>query len=511
MFSNLKALVVIVVIAFAVFHFARPFCMQFMSGATFDRRRNIWFALTIVAFVSPSFWLYAAFALVLLYWGTARDENPLALYVLVTFTVPNVHFYIPGVIFQQLFDLTQYRILSLAILIPTVFRMWKLSPGSPSNRLKLVDVVLIAFLLLQVVLLMPYESLTNAMRRTFLFFLDTYLVFYVFSRISEKGKMTDALVCFWLSCALMAPVAIFESTKGWLLYTELASAWGDPNVFAWIFRDGSVRAQAATEHSLNLGYVLAVGLGFFLYLRNRVTSAALSWLAIAVFSMGIFASGSRGAWITAALVVLIFVLIRPDSGRQLAKVAVFAAVVVAVMYMTPLRESVIDRLPIIGTADQDTVIYRQQLAEASWPLIRLNPFFGDPFVYLRMEALRQGQGIIDIVNGYLFTALFTGLVGFGLQVSVLAISIFVGGRALLRIRGLDADLGSMGAALLAALLASLFFIAAAGYSTTTYILAGLLVAYATIVARHARSVAPARDDDTAKSSVASSRRLSANP
>ena len=62
-----------------------------------------------------------------------------------------------------------------------------------------------------------------------------------------------------------------------------------------------------------------------------------------------------------------------------------------------MKEAVIDRLPVIGKTDQDTVDYRQQLYNVSIPLIWQNPFFGDPFVARNMESLRQGQDRKSVV------------------------------------------------------------------------------------------------------------------
>ena len=481
MLNNLKALIVVFPLAWAVFYFARPLCLQFMTDEAFTRRRNVWFALTIVAFASPNFWIYGLFAIALLGWASAKDENPLALYVLVTFTIPNSSFYIPTVLIGQLFDLTQYRILSLAILLPWILRLWNDSASAPHARLRLADTVLLAFLLLQMVSTIPYESGTTTMRHAFLSTIDVFVVFYAFSRLVRLDRITEIMACFWLACAAMAPIAIFEWGRGWLLYTGLSDLWGNPNVFSWLFRGGSLRSQAAGGHSITLGYQLAVGLGLFLYLRIRSQSAAIDRLIIATFSVAIYTTGSRGAWLTAALVVVLFVLFRPGSGRRLVGAATLGAVVVAVMYFTPLKESVLDRLPLIGTADQDTVDYRQQLAELSWTIILQNPFFGNPFAATQMESMRQGQGIIDIVNGYIFTALFNGLVGLALQVSVWLIALSAAAVALIRVRGEDAELAQLGTSLVALMLSSLFFIATAGSGATTWVLAGLCASYAIAV------------------------------
>lgn len=485
MSTDIKALIVILVLAGIVFRLSKSICLQYMSAEDFVRRCNVWFALTVVAFISPTFWLYAIFAMILLVWAAGRDENPLALYAMVTFTIPNANFYIPPILVNQLFDLTQYRILSFALIIPVILRIWKRPAEWGDRRLKPIDFALAAFLLLQLVLLMPYEAPTNTLRRAFLFMVDSFMVFYAFTRIASKEKLIEVMACFWLSCAVMALIAVFERGRGWLLYTSLVSAWGAPNAFSWIFRDGAVRAQAAAEHSINLGYVSSIALGFFLYLRSDVKSFSLRWAPIGLLLAATVASGSRGAWITAALVIFFFVLLRPNAARLLGRAAAVGAIGVAIMYVTPLKASILDRLPFIGTSDQDTVEYRQQLADVSWSLIKQNPLFGDPFVYLNMESLRQGQGIIDIVNGYIFTALFTGFVGLFLMLLIFALALWAAARAMLHFRKLDGDLGLLGASLVSVFTATLVFIATAGTGPSTYFLTALLVSYAGLTLKRA--------------------------
>jgi hypothetical protein len=486
MLSNLKALLVVVMLAAVAFRLARPLALAYMSEAAFRRRRAIWFGLTIVAFVSPSFWIYAGVALVVLFHETRREENPLALYALVTFTIPDVAFYVPAPLVGQFFALTQYRMLSLAILLPAILKRPSAEDRPPAG-LRIEDLLLAAYLLLQVVLLAPYGSFTNTMRRTFLFSIDTFIVFYAFSRIADRERLAEVMACFWLSCLVMAVIAVFESLKGWLLYTGLASNWGDPNVFAWLQRGTDLRVQAAAGHSLNLGYHMAMGFGLYLYLRSRRASVATDLLIFAALGLAAYVSYSRAAWLTTVLVATLFVLMRPDARRRLLGPIALGVVAIVIVSLTPLRESVLERLPFIGTVAQDTVEYRERLAEVSWQLIRQNPWLGDPFVYLRMESLRQGQGIIDIVNGYLYAALFTGCIGLGLLVSVFAGSIARAGWANWRVRGVDADAGAMGAALLASLLGTLAFIATAGFGTTSYLLSGMVLSFGWVFSRRART------------------------
>ncbi len=476
--TNLKSLTVVLALACGTFAALRPLCLQYMRPETFRRRRNVWFALTTVAFLSPSFGIYALFAIGLLLWAGRKDDNPLALYALLTFVVPDARFYIPTVLIGQIFDITQYRLLSLFVLVPFVLRFWFQRRATGQTLFNGYDGALLGFLLIYVVTNIPYESATATMRHAFLLTIDCFVVYYAFSRIDGTHRIQDVMACFCLAAGIMAPIAIFEWSKGWLLYTGLASAWGDPNVFSWLVRGDRLRALAATQGPLTLGYQLAMGLCFLIFLQAGLRMPMLKRAAVAVFVFGLYTTASRGPWLTALIAILVLVALRPGSVRKLTGLAITLSSCVLVAYFTPLRETVIERLPIIGTMDQETVDYRRQLADLSWVLISRHPLFGDPFVASQMESMRQGQGIIDIVNGYLFTLLFTGCVGMTLQ-GIWYIGALVGGsRRFFQVRSLPGSFGSQGAALLACCVGTLFFIATAGYGSTTYLLFGLLYAYA---------------------------------
>lgn len=480
MLDNLKSLVVILGLAGFGFALARPVCLAAMSADTYARRRNTWFLLTTVAFLSTSFAIYTVFATILLLRESRRDKNPLALYALVMSAVPNTRFYIPTVLIDNLFPLTHLRLLALVLLVPFIHR-WSRGRQLKSEKfLTFPDIALIAFLILQVVLSVPYQSLTASMRQSFLLVLDGLLVFYAFSRLRGSDEIGDVLASFFLAIFLMSLVGSLEWLKGWLLYTGLSMQWGDPNIFAWIMRGDRLRAQATAGNALGLGLNIAIAMGFYLYIRTLRQNRLVDGIVIALMLFGLYATGSRGPWLTCFLVTVIFLSLRPGAAKKMANVAVGSALFAVVLYFTPLKESVFDRLPIIGTADQDTIEYRQQLADLSWTLIRQNPFFGDPFVTSRMESLRQGQGIIDIVNGYLFTLLFTGWVGMALQGTVFLTTLYQGARSYVRTRKTSLELNAMGAALLACFLGCLFFIEVAGDGPVTYLVGGLLVSFVAI-------------------------------
>lgn len=492
MLQNAKALVVVLAAAWVVFHLARPLCLQYMREETFRRRRNVWLALTVLGFLSPSFSLYALIAAPLLFWAGLRDDNPATLFVMMAFAIPDVRLYLslPGI--NQLFDLNQFRLLALTVLVPAMLRepdgsrrtVPRLPGEGPTVRPEHVAVLLLV--LLQAALMVPYETATTTLRRVFLGCIDSLLLVVAFGRLAREEQLTDTLCGFWLACAVMAPLAVFESVKGWLLYTNIAQVWGDPNAFAWLFRGNFLRAQVAAGHSINLGYHLALGLTLYLALRRRGTTRALDLCVFTVFTAGVYMTHSRAAWLTLALMVAAYVALRPGGLRGLLLVGAGTAAAVVVMSFTPLRENLLDQLPFIGRSSQDTVAYRQELLETSLQLIRLNPWLGDPFVTLKMEHLRQGQGIIDIVNGYLSITLFAGLVGLALLLAALLLPTARAFLAHAAGARHDPDLGAPGAALLACMAATLFYIAANNYGYTTYLLCGLLGCHAALARRVGR-------------------------
>ena len=194
-------MIVVLSIAMAVFIIAKPICLRFMAEDEFARRRNVWFALTLTAFTSPSFWLFVLVAMPLLAWSARKDTNPVALYVLVMYVIPPLGLQIPVVGINELFELNSYRILAFAILIPAAWRLMHSAEKTGSGgSLALMDVLILAYGALQLVLLMPYESITHTMRRGFLFFIDVLVIYYVVSRTcTNRRAIVETMASFCLA------------------------------------------------------------------------------------------------------------------------------------------------------------------------------------------------------------------------------------------------------------------------------------------------------------------------
>ncbi len=411
MLANIKALIVVLACASLVFALAKSLFLRFTAAEDFARRRFVWFALTIAAFLSPSFWLYLLIALPLLVWAGWRDSTPPALFVFLYFVIPPVSIAIPTVIVQQLFALTNARVLALAVLLPAVLARSTAPGDGRRNRLDGLDLVLLSYGALQLVLLMPYESITNTMRRGFLFFLDIYLVYFAFSRLlKDRQQLADVMGGLCLAAALFAPLAAFESLRTWLLYINISEMWGDASRLAWLMRDESLRAQVATGHSITLGYFIVLAIGSWMYLKELQGSSCRTRVSSLSCPLDCSSRTREGlGWLP-----------RRGRGRHHARV-------------TQRRANGEGCLrPVFDRRRRHRVPARRQ--DCRGPALRgqRRPGFGHPapaargddlapgageslvrqsFVLLDMEELRSGDNIIDLVNGYSQVVLFYGIAG----------------------------------------------------------------------------------------------------
>jgi hypothetical protein len=510
MTASVKELIVVFFIALIVFRFARPVALRFGSEADFKRRRNVWIVLTVTAFLSPSFWLYVLVAVPLMSWAGRKDSNPVALYLLLLHVIPSVPVQIPVVGINELFDLDNYRLLSLCVLIPAAWRIRR-SPNRAGIRgFEAMDLLLFGYGALQVALFLPpdlpghvllHDSPTNMVRRAFLYLVDTYALYYVISRSStNRAVLVEAMAAFCLASMIMAADAVFEAAKHWLLYADFARGWNDdPTLGFYLLRGTSVRAEASAGHALSLGYLLAIGLGFWLYLKASVPARRTRIIGTLALGLGLFCAYSRGPWIGAVTIYFAFAALSPRGLPGLAKAAGAMFVLAGAVSLTPLGSRIMNVLPFMGgSVDNASYEYRQRLAERSWELIKLHPLLGDQLAFLKMEDLRQGQGIIDMVNAYAGVALDKGLIGLAIFMAIILTALVKAYRTSKAVARSDNDLALIGASLVACVLGTLLMLENAsfflGYDKLFWVLAGLCAGYA-----HLSSASELRAPEKARS------------
>lgn len=496
MSSYLKDFIVTFALCAFAFTIAKPVAMQFMEETDFKRRRNIWLLLTAAAFASPTFWWFALIAMPTLYWAGKKDPNPLALDLLLMNLIPQISVQIPAVGVQTLFPLDIYRTLSLCVMVPAAWRLRNRADPARIHGLQRMDLLLLALGLLEAVLYVPpdlpshiilHNSFTNVLRSLFLYVVDIYVLYYVASRLcTDRGKITEAMAAFCLSCSVMAVVAVFESMKHWLLYTALIPRWGgDPLMTQYIFRGGLLRAEASSGNALALGFLLAVSLGFWMYLQSRVPKRRWRLGTTALLALGLLVSFSRGPWLAAIAMLFAYAAFGPRGASRVLKACLAFLVISTVILSSPLGTKITNMVPFMGgKVGETSVTYRERLLDRSWELIKAKPMLGDQHAFSKMQDLRQGQGIIDIVNAYVQVTLFYGFVGLALFLLFILSGFLKAYRTAKRVARSDHDASLLGASIAASIFGVLLLLADGSLGTAPqrifYILIGLATAYAFI-------------------------------
>ena len=418
--EHLRALVVIVGLAAVVFAFAKaPACAMANSIEDFQRRRNLWFAITIATFLAQNFWIYIVVVAAMLLLAVPREVNKLALFFFLMFAVPVIPEQIPGFgIVKYLFTIHYVRLLALIILLPAFLSLQRHAGTDRFGRL-FPDWLIAGYVALNVALQLPIDTFTNTLRSgVFYSFIDIFLPYYVASRSLKNVKeFKDALMAFVVAAMVLSIIGIFEFAKHWALYSVLDDALGIRWDFGnYLLRGDKLRALGTTGQPIVMGYVMAVAMGFLLYLKRSVPKPTAWGLGFILLIVGLIVPVSRGPWVGAAAMLLVFLATSPSAASRFAKYALLGAVVFLAVRASPVGPAIVDYLPFVGTIDDTTVAYRERLLDISIQVIMQNPFFGD----LRsigspaMQELRQGEGIIDIVNTYAGVGLTSGLVGLSL-------------------------------------------------------------------------------------------------
>ncbi len=414
MTENIRALLVILLAAFIASHFVRPALAGFVSPERLLRWRNIWMLVSAMAFLSPNLWVFSILAGLYLLYQSGKEEGVAPLYLLLVCVIPPLSAAIPGFgLINYLFQIDWLRLLSLVLLLPAALRLMR-DPVRVAVGRTWPDRFLLAYLFLSIALQLRDTTVTDALRQIFYAILDAFLPYYVLSRsIRSTDEFRTTLTAFVYSVCMIALVAGFEFFKHWLLYKSLSAQWEIPASSFYLDRGSSLRAVASMISPIALGYVMVAALGAFLALApfaEEPRHHRRIWLLLAA---GCFFPLSRGPWVGAVLLIVVWLATGPHALRRLFTLALAGMLSLPLLAVLPGGEKILNLLPFIGHVDEQNVSYRHELIEKAMIVIRRNPIFGS-VNYLQtpeMQSMIQGQGIIDIVNTYIGVALNSGLVG----------------------------------------------------------------------------------------------------
>ena len=494
---HLRALVVILILAVAVFILARRPASACVSDDDFRRRRNLWFAVTLIAFLAHNFWIFLAVTGLLLAFAGRREHSPIALFIWLLFAVPPFSASLSGLgVLNQLLVINYPRLLALVLLLPA-FIVLRRQAQHESKSGYWPDYLVAGYVAVQLILQFSVDSATNTARYGIYAILDVGLPYYVASRSLRKVEAyRDVAMSFVVVCILAGLIGIFETTRAWLLYSSLDSVlnvnWSLGN---YLGRSGSLRAQATTGQPIVLGYLMVVALGFYVYLARCVRNRFFWWLGFLTLLGGLIATYSRGPWIAGVVALLVFRLSGPKALGGILKALLIVGAVGGLLLVSPIGRNIIDLLPFVGSIETENIEYRQRLLMISIDVILRNPWFGS-FSYMRALADQELVigGMVDVVNSYLGIGLANGLVGLGFFVSSFFYVISAIWRSMRRLPDAESELHTVGSGLLASLvgiMVTIFTVSGISLVPVVYwTVLGLGMGYVVMVRQHLRADSP---------------------
>ena len=477
-----KTVFIILAIGFTVFHFAKKAFAEHIPEGDFKKWLWAWLLITSAAFFTGNFPAYMLISVVIMYYFSRKIDNRIAYFLILYFAFP------PYQVLTPVIYVSHWRILSLVILLPMFFsKKWR--RNTPSLGKPLGDKLIILMLILMFILNLRGTTPGDSIRTSVTFFIDWLLPYFVVSRcIKDFDELKTALIALTIGCTIAACIALFEYLTVWLLYQPLPFLLNfDSLTGSYLGRAGQLRALASMGHSLTLGLVLLVMIGINIPLSSLVQSKWLKRGYLASLFAGLYSTVSRGPWGATGIVILVYTITgRKAMSRTVLLLASFA-LAIFILPSIPGGQRIINMMPFIGQSEQFNVEYREQLIPKSIQILKRSPLFGvfDAREEPEMEDMKQGEGIVDIVNSYLNIALSYGLVGLTIFLWIFVWTIYQIIRAMKYIRDRESLRYKLGQSLraiyvgLLVMLSSISFVDVVG--SFVFLLLGLSASYSRIM------------------------------
>jgi hypothetical protein len=413
--EHLRAFLYVSVLALSIFWATRSAAIQIIPSTEFVRWRNTYILITIALFLTHNYWLFVLAALAISLIAARQEKYVVGLFFLLVFAAPPLYAEIPGFgLVNFLIAINQYRLMTIALLIPLAINLLQRSTTLKFGRSP-VDWMVLGYFLVICALNARDATLTNWLRYILSTTIDIVVPYYVISRsLRDLDAFRHAMLGFVLGAMLLSLIGAFEAVRAWHLYAAVSQQLMErPPLSVYLFRGGLLRPNGTVENAIVLGYVIMVGFGFFLFLRHSLNKKHQILGGVLLLLGGVLLSLSRGPWVGFAVLVLLYVLQGRAALRQLTKIIAISTAAIGIALTFPLGQSFVNLLPFIGQEESFNVEYRANLLTAAMPVIERNLWTGTNN-YMQapeLQAMIQGQGIIDIVNSYVGIALEFGLLG----------------------------------------------------------------------------------------------------
>ena len=490
-----RAYIVVVALSVFIFLLLRRLNIGFIHNTELKLWRNYWLVITTISFFSPNIWIYTFFIVILFAYATTSQIDRVALFVAVICASPLFRVTIPGFgLFNFLIVLSYVNILTLLILLPE-YRKLRGSFRFPPNKL---DKFVVIYVIVICLLNFRDNTMTNGIRESINYSLAILLPYYALSRLVSDVDTLKKLLFTMLFCiAPLALIGTFESLKYWKLYSSsIAHVLEYSKGIDYGIRGNSLRASALFVGPLTLGYAMTIGIGLTVFINKYTNKKTLLRVLVAFLVACLYFTKARGSWVGILVLAILYIWSGPQKLGNLAKFSFAGLFSFGILSLTSLGQKIIQSLPFMSSAsshEASTVDYRFRLLEQSWLVFKKHPLFGTTNYREtpEMEVMRQGQGIIDVVNSYVHIGLSYGLVGLSLFLIIffgLFLSVFKSVKAL---PDNEVDLINIGRVLFAiqgSILVMIMTVSSIDYIPVFYwVISGLCCAYIKICHHHTKA------------------------
>ncbi|MFZ2986718.1 O-antigen ligase family protein [Ideonella sp.] len=422
MIYSIKLLAYALLAALPAWWTTRLLLRQAIGAKEFNRAWLLILAITAISFLSRSSGVFIALIFSLLAVAAASERgstpNLIAVYSLVWVAAPPASFSFSNIgDIGQFFDLTAPRVACL-VLLPIAAQ--QIVSSSPIPKwLRTLDGFTIALIFLKLLQSSQESSSLHLVRQSVVAVIDTALPYYVITRGFKDTFEVQRLVAWTaLGATYVAFVAMLEFGIQKNIYVELQGIFGQLwQLTLTITRGSYLRVQATTAQPILLGMLLVFG-GALIWMqlpdRNR---RGAFWLILLAFVGALLATFSRGPMLGALIYFSSWWLLNQINTR-LFRILVLGSVLGLISLRWTGMDSVlissVSQLLGGGAEGAQTADYRQELLDTGLALIAQSPWWGVPDYAAHMQNLKQGEGIIDMVNTYIAVTLDMGLVGLAL-------------------------------------------------------------------------------------------------
>lgn len=429
----IKLLLPVVAVCVVVMYLTRKVSSGWISEADWKTTLLGLIGAATVAFLSFSTLIFALGCVCLALWlahryGTDRGGR-LAAYALLMASMPPAELQLENIGgIGYVTSLNPIRLLSLTLLLPALLNRPPQETARPiPGWLRLCDLGIFGYLTLMAALAWS-STATVLARHCIELVLDILVPYLALTRCAQSTPdRLRMLAVFVLAMCCQATIAVIESVSHHQFYNQLQHLMGTSWQLTWgEFRSGFLRGQAAPQGPLILATMLLVAMGAAASLPGQ-HRARTGWLVYTLLLAGLWATFGRAAWLcAAALCVSLLVLPRIGGRLYIGAVALLSGIVTVGWTSgigQQLTEGVIDLFNAEGR-ESFNILYRQELLEASVALLKQSPWLGVGDFLTPLAYLKQGEGIIDLVNTYLVVALNVGLIGLGLLMTPFLVGLW---------------------------------------------------------------------------------------